>query len=146
MKKPLFEHVEGNIFKLIPEGEFLHGPFFDDDEEEKSSDMQFKFLDKADLLKKIENQPPADEYEIGKDLAIKLFKKKWWLNKNPEEIALVQLYIKELCMDFGAFHEAVEQALGHAVYTHEFAYERAAFQDKIVRKYFGGKSLYFSKI
>ena len=133
----IFRKVKNNTFKLISEGEFLRGPFFDDEEEKPHPNIQF--LDKADIMKKIENQPPADGYEIGKDLAIKLINIKWWLNKKPEEIALVQLYIEEVCMDFSTFHKALEQALGQSIHIHQLVYEMAAFQDRIVRKYFGGK-------
>jgi len=58
---------------------------------------------------------------MTKDDAIARARAKWWLTKSPREIAEFQLREPKLCMDFAAFHEAVERALGRPVFTHEFA-------------------------
>ena len=53
--------------------------------------------------------------------AIELASTKWWIGKTPREVCDVQMYQDRLCMDFKDFHEAVEEALGRSVWTHEFA-------------------------
>lgn len=63
-----------------------------------------------------------EQVSIGKEAAIALAESKWWEGKTPREIVTFQLFTSELCMPFGKFHEAVEQALGRPVWTHEFAY------------------------
>ena len=45
----------------------------------------------------------------------------WWKTATAKEIVDFQLYEKKLCMDFPAFHAAVEECLGRPVWTHEFA-------------------------
>lgn len=46
----------------------------------------------------------------------------WWKDKTMEQIVALQLYEPRLCMpNFSLFHEAVEAALNHPVFTHEFA-------------------------
>lgn len=73
---------------------------------------------------------------IGKEAAIALGKSGWWKDKSPEEICDVQLFTKELCMDFGDFHGAIEKALGRPVYTHEFGLD----YDGIVAEYLGDRA------
>jgi len=51
--------------------------------------------------------------------AIKLAKSGWWKNKSSEDIVKFQLFEKKLCMDFSAFHKALEDVLKRPVYTHE---------------------------
>lgn len=58
---------------------------------------------------------------MTKDQAIALSKSDWWMNKTPRKIAMFQLFEEKLCMPFGEFHKAVENALGRPVYSHEFA-------------------------
>ena len=58
---------------------------------------------------------------ITKDQAVKLGQSGWWKNKSSYEIVLFQLFERKLCMDFGAFHEALEKELGRPVWTHELA-------------------------
>lgn len=57
----------------------------------------------------------------SKSQAILLGESGWWKDAEPREIVEFQLYEDLLCMDFGAFHKAVEEALGRSVWTHEFA-------------------------
>lgn len=57
---------------------------------------------------------------LTEDQAIKLGKTEWWKRASSYEIVLFQLFERKLCMDFGAFHEAVEKELGRPVWTHEF--------------------------
>jgi len=56
---------------------------------------------------------------MTKDEAVALAKTGWWKNRTPREIVSFQLFEKKLCMDFSAFHEALEAALGRPVFTHE---------------------------
>lgn len=60
------------------------------------------------------------QVSIGAALAIELGESGWWKNKTPEEIVRFQLFTEELCMPFGDFHKAVEDALKRPVWTHEF--------------------------
>lgn len=57
---------------------------------------------------------------IGREAAIALAETKWWLHKEPREIARIGLLTQELCLPFGVLHENVEKALGRPVFTHEF--------------------------
>jgi len=59
------------------------------------------------------------QISIGNDAAIVLAKTKWWVGRDPREVTRVQLFTVELCMDFAAFHEALEKSLGRPVFTHE---------------------------
>lgn len=45
----------------------------------------------------------------------------WYEERTPQEIVDFQLYEKRLCMPFDRFQQAVAQALGRPVFTHEFA-------------------------
>lgn len=58
---------------------------------------------------------------MTKAKAIKLAQSRWWDGLPAEAIVAFQLYEPLLCMDFGDFHKAVEEALGRPVWTHEFA-------------------------
>lgn len=57
---------------------------------------------------------------IDKASAQRLFDAKFWEPMTHRERAEFQLWQPLLCMPFPVFHEAVEQALGRPVYTHEF--------------------------
>lgn len=57
---------------------------------------------------------------IGRKQAIRLAESGWWKGKSAREIAGFQLFVAELCMPFGEFQRAVEEALGRPVWTHEF--------------------------
>lgn len=59
--------------------------------------------------------------ELTREQAIALVETRWWVGKPDREVAEFQLHVKRLCMPFGEFHDAVERALGRAVFTHEFA-------------------------
>lgn len=53
--------------------------------------------------------------------AIALYNSGKWHNWSAKQIVALQLYQNKLCVDFSAFHEAVEEVLGRPVWTHEFA-------------------------
>ena len=61
---------------------------------------------------------------MTKQEAIALANSGWWKDASPEAIVSFQLFEERLCMDFGAFHEAVTKCLGRPVWTHEFAGDR----------------------
>ena len=58
---------------------------------------------------------------IGREAAIAMAETKWWEGKPYHEIAMTGFFIRELCLPFDVFHEAVEKTLGRPVWTHEFA-------------------------
>ena len=56
--------------------------------------------------------------------AIAFHDNKLYENMSAKERAQFQLAQDRLCMPFDVFHEAVEEALGRPVFTHEFALNR----------------------
>ncbi len=71
---------------------------------------------------------------MTREEAIALGETKWWVGLDPARIVGFQLFEQKLCMDFGAYHEAVEKVLGRPVYTHEFAYP-----EQLQREFLGDK-------
>jgi hypothetical protein len=67
---------------------------------------------------------------LTKTDAIAMAASGWWKDKSAREVVAYQLFQPLLCMDFGAFHEAVEKALGRSVWTHEFASGNSANLEK----------------
>ena len=57
---------------------------------------------------------------ITKERAVEIAQSGWWKDVDPATVARAQLNQDLLCMDFRAFHKAVTDALGRAVWTHEF--------------------------
>lgn len=57
---------------------------------------------------------------ITKADALKLSEMGWWKGLPARDIVRFQLFEPLLCMDFGDFHEAITEALGRSVWTHEF--------------------------
>jgi hypothetical protein len=57
---------------------------------------------------------------IGREAAIALYDSQWWVGKSAREIAVFQMHTNELCMPFGDFQRAMQEALGRPVWTHEF--------------------------
>ena len=58
--------------------------------------------------------------QLTEEEAIALAESGWWIDQDAVTLAQFQLAQEVLCMDFGAFHAAVETALGRPVWTHEF--------------------------
>lgn len=58
--------------------------------------------------------------QLTKEQAIAFAKNKAYEGMSSRMIAEFQLNQERLCMPFGVFHKAVEEALGRPVYTHEF--------------------------
>ena len=77
--------------------------------------------------------------QLSKEEAIEFYESGTWKNMPDYEKVKLQLYQERLCMPFDVFHAAVEAALGHSVFTHEFAeidkiraeFERVQKSDKI---------------
>jgi len=58
----------------------------------------------------------------------------WWENHTPLEIVALQLYEPRLiCKDFGIFHEAIEKAMEHPVWTHQIV--DPVFRASVKEKY-----------
>ncbi len=52
-----------------------------------------------------------------------------WREWSAEAIVAFQLFQECLCMDFGHYHQCLEQELGRPVWTHEFA-DQKRLQDE----------------
>ena len=61
---------------------------------------------------------------MTKEEAITFYESGKWKGMTYEEKAKFQLKEEKLCMPFEVFHEAVEKATGHAVWTHMFGDEK----------------------
>lgn len=59
---------------------------------------------------------------MTREEAIALAQTGWWKGRDLLEVFWFQINEPKLCMDFPAFHEAAEKALGRPVWTHEFAH------------------------
>lgn len=58
--------------------------------------------------------------QLTKEEAIRLAKNKEW-EKWPDKVLVgFQLFQDKLCVDFSAFHAAIERVLERPVFTHEF--------------------------
>ena len=62
--------------------------------------------------------------QLTEQEAIAFHDNKLYENMSSKERAQFQLAQDRLCMPFDVFHEAVEEALGRPVWTHEFALNR----------------------
>jgi len=60
------------------------------------------------------------EKQLSKNGAQALFDSQFWIEMSQRDIAEFQLWQERLCMPFNVFHEAITNALGRPVYTHEF--------------------------
>ncbi|MCJ7483909.1 MAG: hypothetical protein MUO31_13200 [Thermodesulfovibrionales bacterium] len=69
---------------------------------------------------------------MTKEEAITLAGSGFWEHLTSEEIAKFQLFEDKLCMPFGVFHQAIEEALGRPVYTHEFGLNREGLEKELI--------------
>ena len=60
--------------------------------------------------------------QLTEEQAITLCRSNWWVGINPIKVAQFQLSQDRLCLNFNAFHKALEQALGRPVFVHELLY------------------------
>ena len=60
--------------------------------------------------------------QLTREQAIAFGENKLYERMTKRQIAEFQLEQQKLCMPFDVFHEAIEEALGRPVYTHEFAH------------------------
>lgn len=72
--------------------------------------------------------------QLTKQRAIAFAQSGDWKLWTDEQIVRFQLFQDKLCIDFGRFHEAIENVLGRHVWTHEFA-----DIDRIKQEYLGTK-------
>lgn len=63
--------------------------------------------------------------QLTKEQAIAFADSGAWQKLDIRARAVFQMEQNRLCMPFGEFHKAVEEALGRPVFTHEFAMNRA---------------------
>lgn len=61
------------------------------------------------------------QQSIGRERAIALAKTEWWKGKTARDIAEFQMLTEELCMPFETYQEALAEAIGRPVFTHELA-------------------------
>ena len=57
-----------------------------------------------------------------------------WEKMTSQERAVFQMAQDKLCMPFGEFHKAVEEALGRPVWTHEFGLNRDGIRAELEGK------------
>jgi hypothetical protein len=60
--------------------------------------------------------------QLTKEQAIALAESKFWEPMTMRQRAEFQISQDRLCMPFSVYHEAMTEALGRPVYTHEFAF------------------------
>lgn len=72
--------------------------------------------------------------QLTKEQAIAFYENKLYEGMTHRQIAEFQLEQRRLCVPFDLFHEAMEEALGRPVYTHEFA-----FCDELRKELYGEK-------
>lgn len=71
---------------------------------------------------------------MHKDKAIRLAESRFWERLTTEQIVTFQLFTERLCVDFPVFHKAVEEFLGHPVFTHEFAFPEILIADYLTKR------------
>ena len=52
---------------------------------------------------------------IGRDNAVKMFQREWWVGKRYKDIALIGLSLRELTLPLTILHLAVENSLGKVI-------------------------------
>ena len=57
--------------------------------------------------------------QLSKKEAVAFAENEAWKEWDHEQVVRFQLFQKKLCVDFGRFHEALENVLGRPVWTHE---------------------------
>ena len=72
--------------------------------------------------------------QLTKEEAIAFYENKLYEGMTHRQIAEFQMEQDKLCVPFDLFHEAMEEALGRPVYTHEFA-----FRDELRKELYGEK-------
>lgn len=62
-----------------------------------------------------------DMEQLTTDEAIAMAASGVWKEWTHRQRAEFQILQQKLCMDFGAFHESIEETIGRPVFTHELA-------------------------
>lgn len=65
---------------------------------------------------------PGYQQSIGRHRAAVLYESRWWIGRDPSEIAKFQLLTRELCLPFAIFHQALETTLRRDILLHEFGF------------------------
>ena len=63
---------------------------------------------------------PFRQISIGRDNAIALANTNWWKGIGEKDFFKAQLFIAEMCCNFGDFHDAASVALNAPIFTHDF--------------------------
>jgi hypothetical protein len=71
--------------------------------------------------------------ELTTEEAVAIYDSEAWREWSLVERAKFQLFTTKLCMPFDVFHEAIEEALGRGVWTHEFGLNH----DGLVNEFLG---------
>jgi hypothetical protein len=74
----------------------------------------------------------AYQKSIGRERARALFAAGWWQGRTARQIARFQLFTVELCLPFAIFHRALEEALGRAIWIHEFGFGAEALAQELL--------------
>ena len=69
---------------------------------------------------------------MTREQAIKLAESRWWEGMPAKDIATFQLHEERLCMPFDVFHEALEQAIGRPVFTHELGLDAEGIKRELL--------------
>ena len=69
---------------------------------------------------------------MTKDEAVALFEGKFWEPMAAYDRAMFQLWEDRLCMPWGVFMEALGEALGRPVYTHELGLNRDGLKEELL--------------
>jgi hypothetical protein len=72
--------------------------------------------------------------QLTQEQATAFFDSGAWKKMTVRERAVFQVEQDRLCMPFGEFHAAIEEALGRPVYTHEFGLNRDGLRAELEGK------------
>lgn len=76
-----------------------------------------------------------ESHQLTEKQAITLYESGVWKDWGFRKKAEFQISQKRLCMDFSAFHEAMEKTLERPIFTHEFGLNYQGLYDEV----FNGK-------
>lgn len=57
--------------------------------------------------------------DLTKAQAIRMASSSWWTDMPARDVAMFQLHERLLCMPYGVFRNALNEALGRGVHSHE---------------------------
>ena len=71
--------------------------------------------------------------QITQEQAIELYEDRFYKDFSDEQIAIFQLYVEALCIDWSVFLRSLSKVLDREIYTHELA-ELEVIQEEFLRK------------